>query len=187
MPNQRYKLMFNSMLKVSSILVLVFVLGGCSGSEKTAAVDRFSSDEVADATRFEDFDDSKYADEPPSVALDVVHNVPESIMNSTAGREARTVRSVQGFRLQIHSSLDKSAAVEKEEFARDWWRSIPVEERPVPSFGNELPSYLRYVAPYYRVRVGNFEIRADAEAALVHIRKMFPEAFIAIDTVTIVR
>lgn len=156
------------------VVVAFLVFSGCSGAEKTTTNDRFSRDEVADATRLEEFDDSKYPDEPPTIGLEVVHNVPESIMNSTAGKEARSVRSVQGFRLQIHSSLDKNAAVEKEEFARDWWRSIPEDEKPVPLFGSTLPTYLRYVAPYYRVRVGNFEIGQMPRWLLYTFDECFP-------------
>lgn len=169
------------------IILAVVAIAGCSGSNQVAPEDNVTRAEVADVVRFEEFDAEPYADEAPNIGVEVVHSVPESIMNSTAGREARSVRSVQGFRIQIHSSLDKNGAVEKEEFARDWWRSIPAEERPVPSFGAELPTYLRYVEPYYRVRVGNFESRASAEAALTELQRMFPGAFIAIDTVTIVR
>ena len=172
---------------LGALLVVSVVLQGCSGANNAVDDERTQRDESTDVRKFEDFDPAPYEDDPTTIGVEIVHSVPESLMNSTAGRDARSVRTIQGFRIQIHSSLDKSAAVEKEEFAREWWRSIPEDERPVPFFGSELPTYLRYVEPYYRVRVGDFEHRGDAETALEFIRTMFPGAFIAIDTVTIVR
>jgi len=44
-----------------------------------------------------------------------------------------------------------------------------------------------YIQPYYRVRVGNFKTRAEAEHALSILNDRYTDAFIVPDTVIIIR
>lgn len=170
------------------LLVALIVIGsGCSGSGSVAN----NSDDVRvaepDPTKFEDFDESQYQDGPAMIAVELVHDVPADLMASRAADGAKSVRRVQGFRIQIHDSLDKDPALRKEDWAREWWKHLPPEEKPSGMFGSELPVYLKYVQPYYRVRIGDFESRGDADVALAYLQGTFPEAFIAIDTIVVVR
>lgn len=45
----------------------------------------------------------------------------------------------------------------------------------------EIPSYLTYARPNFRVMVGNYRTRVDAEKALVYIKEDFPSATIVRD------
>ena len=45
----------------------------------------------------------------------------------------------------------------------------------------EIPSYLSYASPNFRVMVGDFRTRVDAEKALVFIKEDFPSATIVRD------
>lgn len=42
----------------------------------------------------------------------------------------------------------------------------------------EIPAYLSYSSPYYRVRVGNFRIRMDGERFLNQIKRKYPNAWV---------
>jgi hypothetical protein len=172
----------------AALLALAVVMAGCSGPSRTIAEEekdlRYYIDHIDE---YEDFDEASYVDPPPVATDEIEHDVPEMLMTGAAVSDARVLETVQGFRIQIHSSLDKEGAVSAEERAKAWWSSIPSEERPVSMQDEELPVYLKFVQPYYRVRVGNFATREEAQIALELIVNRFPRAFIAIDTVTVWR
>ena len=170
------------------MLGLIITLAGCSGAGRTVTEDEKDLQYYIDhIDEYEDFDEASYVDPPPVATTDIEHDVPDMLMTGAAVSDARVLETVQGFRIQIHSSLDKEGAVSAEERAKAWWSSISEEERPASMQNDQLPVYLKYVQPYYRGRVGNFATREEAEIALEMIAGRFPRAFIAIDTVTVWR
>lgn len=101
---------------------------------------------------------------------------------STAG----TTTTVQGFRVQVYSTLDKTEAVNLEEQARAWWQAQQ-GGAPAGLMPGQLPIYTLFIQPYYRVRIGNFRTRAEAEQARRFLQSRFPDAFIVPDRVTVRR
>ncbi|HLA64511.1 MAG TPA: SPOR domain-containing protein, partial [Rhodothermales bacterium] len=51
--------------------------------------------------------------------------------------------------------------------------------------GRGLRGEVAFLSPYYRVRIGEFGSRAQAEAALDAVRAVYPEAFLVPDLVTV--
>ena len=94
-------------------------------------------------------------------------------------------RTVQGFRIQILTTADKGAADDQIEEALSWWQSMPASQRPAALADNELDVDVMWRSPYYRVRMGNFTSRAEAQKVLPTIKKRFGDAFIVPDTVVI--
>ena len=45
-------------------------------------------------------------------------------------------------------------------------------------FFKGIPAYLSYVNPYFKVSVGDFRTKAEAMEKLIHIRRVFPTAFV---------
>jgi cell division septation protein DedD len=86
------------------------------------------------------------------------------------GDEPREPRTVQGFRIQILTTGDKSAADQRAAEAESTW-GLPVE--------------VAWKAPYYRVRVGAFASRDAAQGDLETVQQQYPDAFLVPDTVTI--
>ncbi|PSQ98246.1 MAG: hypothetical protein BRD48_07970 [Bacteroidetes bacterium QS_9_68_14] len=84
--------------------------------------------------------------------------------------EPREPRTVQGFRIQILTTGDKSAANQRAAEAESTW-GLPVE--------------VAWKAPYYRVRVGAFASRDAAQDDLETVQQQYPDAFLVPDTVTI--
>jgi len=172
-------------LSVLALLCLLMV-AACSTARRTDVPDQPSDDDpLRDLAAYEDFDPSEYEDSMPLLAGELAHDVPDVLMASVADDSLRVARRLAGFRIQIHSSLDKEAAVAAEEEVRSWWRSIDEEDRPEGLFDDGIPVYLRFYQPYYRVRVGDFAARDLAEQALRLMQREFPRAFIAVDTVTV--
>jgi hypothetical protein len=133
---------------------------------------------------YEDFDASGYREPSPGEEAGIEHDVPENLMEGRADSGVRT--SVQGFRVQVYSTLDKSAAVQQEEAAKDWWR-VTQQDAPQGVFAGDMPVSIVYIQPYYRVRIGNFTSRDAAESARSYLAQRFPEAFIVPDTISVTR
>jgi hypothetical protein len=177
------------MVRYSLFLIAFAVLAsGCSGSSASRTNDDAANDlqgrfELRDT---EDFDATAYADSA-ALPIIIVHDVPESLMSARAADDVRTVRNVQGYRIQIHSSLERNSALQIEEEVERWWREMSLEDRPIDYSPQELPVEMRFVTPYYRVRVGGFETRAEAEAFLGFLDGRYPDAFLVLDTITVYR
>jgi hypothetical protein len=107
-------------------------------------------------------------------------------MRGEASRGVR--RTVEGFRIQIFSSQQKTVAERRLTGAREWWGQLRQQEDVQDDlFAEELPAVIEYRQPYYRVRIGSFAERERAEAALAVVKRQYPDAFIARSTVTITR
>ena len=138
---------------------------------------------------YEDFDVSPYDDEPPVPSDIVEHDVPESLLEGNASSQPVS-RTGAGYRIQIYSSQDKRASDRQVEQAVAWWREqlragllddIYVDDPSPP------PVYQDFRQPYYRVRLGNFASRAEAQDMLQMAEQRFPSAFIVPDKVTLNR
>ncbi len=171
----------NSALAISCIGIAL-LLAGCSGSGSATTVDP-GTDTPLNHSSYEVFDAEKYAEERP-VADSVSHEIPEILLNSVEAATQAVQQNVQGFRIQVLSSVEKDVAIRQEEAIKAWWRSIPAGQRPA-FFSDPIRVYLGYRQPYYRVRVGNFSTRQQAETALAYLQDSFPESFIAIDNVVV--
>jgi hypothetical protein len=131
----------------------------------------------------EEFDATPFREEVPSAAR-IEHDVPQPLMDGDP--PPTTTVTLQGFRIQIFSATDKALADRSVEDAMAWWTSVR-HNAPPGLFSAQLPVHVIYQQPYYRVRIGDFETRAQAERALDFLREQYPGAFLAPDTVTITR
>lgn len=173
-------------------LSLLFLLSACSGVQQTEGQPRDmdeaqpAEDPAARFASFETFDPSMYTVTPPAPQFDIAHSVPGRLMQGEATRGVRRV--VEGFRIQIFSTNEKSVADRRRAEARSWWEQIQQEEEvPEDLFPAQLPTNIAYRPPYYRVRIGSFAERERAEEALSFVRRKYPDAFIARSRVTITR
>jgi hypothetical protein len=166
-------------------LVAALILSACSGPRDTAEPDEAPPTRTYRLSEFETFDPSPYAEAlPPEV--DVEHQVPEALMDGAIERP--TARTASGFRIQVYSSQDRREADAKVEEVMDWWRAQTADDRlgeVYPGHPIEPPVYLVFRQPYYRVRVGNFLSRAEAQTFMDLIERQFPNAFILPDKVRV--
>jgi hypothetical protein len=94
----------------------------------------------------------------------------QSQINEVTTRDAR--RSIAGYRLQVINTSDRNAAI--------------TAKTKVYQLFPDLKAYLLYQAPYFRVRVGNFKDRDEAESYRQTLLKEFPRGvFIVRDTIEI--
>lgn len=171
------------------VFLLAVGLCACSGSSRTTGQDGPSpepspdpAEESPSVAQYETFDPSAYDARPSERAVEVVHQVPDRLMQGRATQGVQ--RTVEGFRIQIFSARDKQDAQAFREEVRQWWEGNK-EKAPISVLGEEPPIVVKYTQPYYRVRIGAFAERNVAEEALEFVRQSYSNAFIARGTVTV--
>lgn len=181
----------NRLRKAGSFIFLIgfsLVLGACAGSRETRdAGDQTPpapEEEMVNLAEYEDFDPSPYGEEAPPEAIDVSHDVPESLMEGRAA--SGTTRTMQGYRIQILNTVSKQEADKMVEDLIAWWAEQREGGPASDLFRQEQPPvYTIYRQPYYRVRVGDFATRAQVQRVLPAFKQRFSAALIVPDTVTI--
>lgn len=183
----------NHMARRSSLLVIVALalLCACSGPSETAGQSGPSAGTTSEEAerssaivQYETFDASEYEARLPTEAVEVNHQVPPRLMRGRADEGVK--RTVQGFRIQVFSAVDKQAAQDIQAEVRQWWESQR-EEAPESTFDEQPPIIIMYSQPYYRVRIGAFAERDAAEQGLQFVQEKYPNAFIARSAVTVTR
>ncbi|MEP6724992.1 MAG: SPOR domain-containing protein [Bacteroidota bacterium] len=91
-------------------------------------------------------------------------------INEITTRDAR--RNIAGYRIQVINTSDRNAAISA--------------KTKIYQLYPELKAYLLYQAPYFRLRVGNFKDKEDAEGYRKSLSREFPNSvFLVRDTVEI--
>lgn len=80
--------------------------------------------------------------------------------------------TMSGYRVQIFMEIGNEAITHAEVVKNQFTHSFP-----------ELPIYLSYEQPYYRLRVGDFRNRVEAEKYLRLIKPQFNLAFVTADVI----
>lgn len=80
--------------------------------------------------------------------------------------------SFNGYRIHIFMEIGNEALQHANEVKAQFERAYP-----------DIPIYLTYVEPYFRLRAGNFRNRVEAEKCLRRIKPRFKEAFVTADMI----
>ena len=91
----------------------------------------------------------------------------------TISLKNKSIRYANGFRIQIYVGNDRKAADDAKIYT---YQTYP-----------EIYPYLSYQQPIYKVKIGDFLNRMDAERYFVTIKENFPSAMILPDRVEIKR
>ena len=80
--------------------------------------------------------------------------------------------SFSGYRVHVFMEIGNEALKHAEEVKKQFERSFP-----------DIPIYLTYAEPYFRLRAGDFRNRVEAEKCLRRIKPRFKEAFVTADMI----
>lgn len=152
----------------SSIFVMVSLAGlACSTSQKTSKLPEKNSEYREDATVFRPT--PTHAAELllsafPKDQVDMT-NIPddrfkiEQALDSALQWNSR-LRFIQGYRLQVYNGKDREAA---NKVKSQVYKTLP-----------GIPVFTEYRQPYFKVKVGNFFERIEAQPYLVKLKAEFP-------------
>ena len=103
-------------------------------------------------------------------------NVEQDSRIETLISKQRTLYSLDssfnGYRIHIFMEIGNEALDHAKAVKSKFERSFP-----------DIPIYLTYVEPYFRLRAGNFRNRVEAEKCLRRIKPKFKEAFVTADMI----
>ena len=85
-------------------------------------------------------------------------------------------RPIKGWRVQIYFGTGHRARTEIERIRQRFHSEYP-----------DIPIYILFEQPYFKVRVGNFYTRRDAAKFLFLIKPEYPKAFLTEDNIDIYR
>lgn len=80
--------------------------------------------------------------------------------------------SFSGYRIHVFMEIGNEALQHAQEVKKQFEKSFP-----------DIPIYLTYSEPYFRLRAGNFRNRVEAEKCLRRIKPRFKEAFVTADMI----
>ena len=78
---------------------------------------------------------------------------------------------IKGYRIQIISDNNRARVYE--------------EKAKVYQQFSEFKTYLKYVQPYYKLRIGDFKTRLEARNYLEKVIRSFPSAFVVFDDIKV--
>jgi len=169
-----------------AMLALLLVLSGCSASAPIVSDDPI--DEPTGPSTWpevEEIDMNDYPDTLPQIDQTLEHDVPQSLMNSTA--DDGTPIELDGFRVQVFSSSEREEAVRVEDTVQRWLNGLSDGQRNALGLSETATVYSFYRPPFYRIRVGDFEKRENAARLATTLQRQWPGALVVPDRVTIIR
>lgn len=184
-----------SIMKLAIRLVIVpvvlLLVVGCTGPQEStsqpadAAGERPTARTAVSVAPYETFDARQFEAQPPRLSTAaIIHTVPRQLMEVRADQGVQQI--VDGFQIQVYSSVERAAAEEMRQEVQTWWEEERDEETAA-LFPEGMPINIEFGQPYYRVRIGAFSEREQALEALSFVRSTFADAFIARAQVTITR
>lgn len=88
-----------------------------------------------------------------------------------ARSRAGMIRSGRGYRIQIYNGNDKNKAIS---LKVDFIRRYP-----------KIPTYMTYIQPQFRVKIGDFQTRADAQKMYQELSRLYSPVMIVPDIIVI--
>ena len=85
-------------------------------------------------------------------------------------KKGQSSQQIDGFRIQIYSGADRKTAY--------------AEQARFKGIYPQVFAYMTYIQPNYKIRVGDFRTRMDAEKFMYNIKLNFTSVFIFPDQVT---
>ncbi len=163
--------------------MVLFLAAACSGpgTGVETLVREVEQRPPAVVEDYEGIDIERYPEEPPAPLPKSEHDVPAVLLSGRVqGMAVPRMRS--GYRIEILSTEEKEVADRLAAEAAAWWRTMYDSGLLDEIYRHAVmppPIYQEFRSPYYRVRVGDFLARADAESMLGVVERRFADAFIA--------
>ena len=168
---------------ITGFVFCLLVLSACSGPRSTTVDDTPREATMEDKLRalpqYETFDPSPYPSELIVEEEEPEHLVPEELLQGSASNGIGDGQT--GYRVQIALVREKNNADILVDEVTQLLQQKREEDPRNPLFQRELPIHNIYVQPYFRVRLGDFTSREDAEQLRSQIVSEYPGALVVVD------
>lgn len=165
----------------SLLLIIVVVGSGCKSSEKAADDDQpeptvEESPEISDK-EFSEFqitlaeNRSKLSD----LHVSQQHDMPEAFLKTDSNNGSINRNPRDGYRVQILSTRDQPLADSVANEFRMWSDTTIT--------GYDAEAYISFNQPFYRVHIGDFQQRDQANSFSQLIKPKFPDAWVVHDRI----
>lgn len=174
--------------RIGWFAALVLVLSASACTTSAPLVTDMPTEEPSGPTMWsevEEVDMNDHPDQLPRVEEILEHDVPQTLMNSTA--DDGTSIELEGFRVQVFSSSEREEAVQVEDAIQRWLNGLSDGQRNTLGLPEAVTVYSFYRPPFYRLRVGDFEKREEAARLATALQRQWPGALVVPDQVTIIR
>ncbi|MCC5933084.1 MAG: SPOR domain-containing protein [Balneolales bacterium] len=163
-----------------SVLLLLLILAGCGTVAEVPAEEEIPEEipeaPAAFSTMLTLSDLAELRLSPKDRFRTFELSVPEAFQLTE--EELQRAQSNRGFRIQLFTTENVAEADSMSLLYYDW--AAEYEDLP---FAIVPEAYVTFRQPFYRVRVGDFRRRSDANAYLAILRAHFPGAWVVIDTI----
>ena len=163
--------------------VFCLLFSACSGSRPVPDTDApreiTMEEKLRALPQYETFDPSPY---PANLVIEegeLEHVVPTELMEGRASEGL--FRNDAGYRVQIALVREKNNADIMVDEVTQFLQQMKEDEPLNPVFQREVPIYNIYVQPFFRVRLGDFSNREDAERLRSQIESEYPGALVVVD------
>ena len=161
------------------ILFVFFTLFGFSAKAQTAmeiwehlkerqAADTITKDSVNSDTIVYDILEALSDTSANGGVADLYVPAEVGVMMKSHILQKQNAKKFSGFRIQILSVNSAQMQIEQLEAIRDKF------ENDYPN----IPAYLQYTVPDFKIRVGNYKSKLDAIPDLNKIRKLYPDCYV---------
>jgi hypothetical protein len=99
-----------------------------------------------------------------NMGINPVESKPVAVQTKPTVRSAATRTTVRGFRVQIFAGSDRNSAFSEQARFRNMYKDID--------------TYINYDEPNYRVKVGDFRSRSEANNFMNLLRQQFKNVFV---------
>ena len=99
-----------------------------------------------------------------NMGINPIESKPVAVPTKAPVRSAATRTTVRGFRVQIYAGSDRSNAFSEQARFRNMYK--------------DMDTYINYDEPNYRVKVGDFRSRSEANNFMNLLRQQFKNVFV---------
>lgn len=170
---------FNKFVASLAILIIIFSLG-CKPSEETTddGTETFESDTAA-ISEEEQTELQATLSQTRSRLSDLYasqqHDMPQAFMKEDKGDASLNSDPTAGYRVQIKSTRDQQLADSVANQFRTWSDSTIA--------GYNAQAYVSFNQPFYRVHIGDFQKRDQANSFSQLVKPRYPEAWVVHDRI----
>lgn len=170
--------MISNRRSISFILIIVFTVGffGCKATEKTTEGDEPPTDEKLTQTDSEIrslLDDTR--SQLSDLYLSQKQEIPKAFLQAGSSDKELNSNPYDGFRVQILSTRNKELA-DSVASAFQLWADTTIA-------GYQAGVYQSFRQPYYKVRVGDFHEREQANQFSRLVKYVYPDAWVVHDRI----